>query len=47
MEYILRDTRTGAVLREENHQAIQQSGGSEPISMMISAINALVTDYRL
>jgi hypothetical protein len=46
MEYVLKDTKTGLVLWENNQPYVQSSGGSEPISMMVSAaVTALVTDY--
>lgn len=47
MEYILKDTRTGAVLWETSEGYHQDSGGGDLVSMAVNAaINALVTDYR-
>lgn len=46
MEYILKDTKTGEVLWKNNQGYVQSSGGSDLISMAVSAaINALITDY--
>lgn len=46
MEYILKDTKTGEVLWKNNQGYVQNSGGSDLISMAVSAaINALITDY--
>ena len=46
MEYVLKDTRTGLVLWESKQPYVQSSGGSDPITMVVSAaITALVTDY--
>lgn len=46
MEYILKDTKTGLVLWENKQPYVQSSGGSDPITMVVSAaITALVTDY--
>ncbi len=46
MEYVLKDTKTGTVLWQNNQNFVQSSGGSDPIAMAISAaINALLTDY--
>jgi hypothetical protein len=46
MEYILRDTKTGLVLWKNTQPYVQSSGGSDPISMMVSAaVTALITDY--
>lgn len=47
MEYLLKDTRTGTVLWESKQQVARSSGGSDPISMAVSAaLTALFTDYR-
>jgi len=46
MEYVLKDTKTGLVLWENKQPYVQSSGGSDPITMMVSAaVTALVTDY--
>ncbi len=46
MEYVLKDTKTGLVLWENKQPYVQSSGGSDPITMVVSAaITALVTDY--
>jgi hypothetical protein len=46
MEYVLKDTRTGQVLWKNDQGYVQSSGGSDLISMTVSAaINALMTDY--
>ncbi|MGH8558742.1 MAG: DUF799 domain-containing protein [Methylococcales bacterium] len=48
MEYILKDTRTGAVLWESSQTYYHNSGGGgNLIAMAVSAaVNALLTDYR-
>ncbi|MGH8553229.1 MAG: GNA1162 family protein, partial [Methylococcales bacterium] len=48
MEYILKDTRTGAVLWESSQTYHHNSGGGgNLIAMAVSAaVNALLTDYR-
>ena len=46
MEYELKDTKTGTVLWQSKQQVAHSSGGSDLISMAVSAaINAMVTDY--
>jgi hypothetical protein len=46
MEYVLKDTKTGIVLWENNQIFQQSSQLGNPISMVISAaINAMITDY--
>ena len=46
MEYVLKDTRTGQVLWKNDQGYVQSSGGSDLITMTVSAaINALMTDY--
>ena len=46
MEYLLKDTRTGTVLWQSKQQVARNSGGSNPIAMVVSAaLNALFTDY--
>jgi len=46
-EYVLKDTRTGAVLWQRTQKVAQSSGGSNLIEMAVeAAVNALMTDYR-
>lgn len=46
MEYVLKDTRTGQVLWKNDQGYVHSSGGSDLITMTVSAaINALMTDY--
>ncbi len=47
MEYLLRDTRTGQVLWQNDQTYVHSSGGGgDPITMVISAaINAMFVDY--
>ncbi|RYU58387.1 hypothetical protein EWI61_10945 [Methylolobus aquaticus] len=47
MAYVLKDTRTGLVLWESRQPVVYNSGGGNPIAMVVSAaLNALLTDYR-
>jgi hypothetical protein len=46
MDYELKDTRTGTVLWQSKQQVVQDSGGSDLISMAVmAAVNAMFTDY--
>ena len=45
MVYVLKDTRTGLVLWESRQPVVYNSGGGNPIAMVVSAaLNALLTD---